>query len=97
MDGSLADSYKKVSEFVRSGPKAAADQVINRVQIFARTGVFFGARFTLSQPSILTHVQYTQTDTIRQTDGPFFGASGTIGTNEKRCHSNGSIGEYASH
>ena len=32
--------------------------------------MFFGARFTLSQPSILTHVQYTQTDTIRQTDGP---------------------------
>ena len=37
-----------------------------------------------------THVQYTQTDTIRQTDG-------TIGTNRKAPYSNGSIGEYASH
>ena len=36
------------------------------------------------------HVQYTQTDTIRQTDGPF-------GTNRKGCHSNGSVGEYAPH
>ena len=44
-----------------------------------------------------THVQYTQTDTIRQTDGPLLGTNGTIGTNRKAPYSNGSIGEYASH
>ena len=31
-------------------------------------------------------------------DGPLVPANGTIGTsNRKGCHSNGSIGEYASH
>ena len=43
-----------------------------------------------------SHVQYTQTDTIRQFRWSI-GTNGRIGTNRKECHSNGSVGEYASH
>ena len=43
-----------------------------------------------------SHVQYTQTDTIRQFRWSI-GTNGRIGTNRKGCHSNGSVGEYASH
>ena len=44
-----------------------------------------------------THVQYTQTDKIRQTDSPLVPMHGSIGTNRKAHDSNGSIGEYASY
>ena len=42
------------------------------------------------------HVQYTQTDTIRQFRRSI-GTNDRIGTNRKECHSNGSVGEYAFH
>ena len=43
-----------------------------------------------------TYVQYTQKDTIRQFAWSI-GTNGWIGTDRKVCHSNGSVGEYASH
>lgn len=47
-------------------------------------------------PRSFIHVQYTRTDTIRQFRWSI-GTNGRIGTNRKECHSNGSVGEYASH
>ena len=41
------------------------------------------------------HVQYTQTDTIRQTNGPLVPMVGLVCTNRKGFHSNGSIGVLA--
>ena len=81
-----------------SGPKAAADQVINRVvrsNFCQNRRVLWSSIY--SKPALNSHTCPIYTNGYDSSNGWSIGANGTIGTNRKGCNSSGSIGEYASH